>query len=137
MTTRPKKIAVLYLGAVFTAGAVFGMAAYRFYAVNTARADFQVSQLSPHELRDRTVKRLEAELGLSPEQSAQVRETYDYIGERWHDVRDAMEPEFEAMRKERADRIMAILNPEQQQQYRDMLEEKRLKREAQVSGRCY
>jgi Spy/CpxP family protein refolding chaperone len=132
MTARPKKIAALYLGAVFAAGSVFGVAAYRFYAVSTAQAEFQGStqQVSPQEFRERMVLKLEAELGLSPEQTDQVEEIYDYIGERWLDVRDAMEPEFEAMRKERADRIMAILSPEQQQKYHNILEEKRLRREA-------
>jgi hypothetical protein len=49
-----------------------------------------------------------------------------------------MEPEFEAMRKERAERILGILNPEQQEKYRAILEEKRRKREAaQASGSCY
>ena len=131
MTTRPRKIAAFYLGAVFAAGAVFGMAAYRFYEVNTARADFQGStQVSPQEYRERMVRKLQAELLLSPEQTAEVQNIYDYIGERWLDVRDAMEPEFEAMRTERFDRIMSILNPEQQQTYRTILDEKRRKREA-------
>jgi Spy/CpxP family protein refolding chaperone len=138
MIGRPKKIATLYLGAVFTAGAIFGMAAYRFYAVNIAQADFQAAPLSPQEYRARTVGKLQHELNLSPEQTVELQKIYDYIGERWHDVRDAMEPEFEAMRKERAERIMGILKPEQQEKYRAILEEKRRKREAaQANGTCY
>jgi hypothetical protein len=138
MTTRPKKIATLYLGVVFTAGAIFGVAAYRFYAVNSAQANLQVTPLSPQEYRARTVSKLQRELGLSTEQTAELQKIYDYIGERWHEVRDAMEPEFEAMRKERAERIMGILTPEQQQKYRAILEEKRRKREAaQASGNCF
>jgi Spy/CpxP family protein refolding chaperone len=138
MTGRPKKIATLYLGAVFTAGAIFGMAAYRFYAVNSAQADFQTAPLSPQEYRARTVSKLQQELTLTPEQTVELQKIYDYIGERWHDVRDAMEPEFEAMRKERAERIMGILTPEQQEKYRSILEEKRRKREAALaSGSCY
>jgi len=138
MTRRPKRIATFYLAVVFAAGAVFGVAAYRFYAVNSAQADFQAAPLSPQEYRARMVSKLEHELGLSSEQTVELQKIYDYIGERWHDVRDAMEPEFEAMRKERADRIMGILNPEQQEKYRAILEEKRRKREAaQASGSCY
>lgn len=133
-----KKVAALYLSAVFAAGAIFGIAAYRFYAVSAARAEFQVSPVTPQEYRARTVAKLQAELSLTEEQTLEVQKIYDYIGERWHDVRDAMEPEFEAMRKERAERIMGILNEEQQQKYREMLEEKRRKREAaQTSGSCY
>lgn len=137
MNGRPKKIAALYLGAVFAAGAVFGIAAYRFYAVNTANAELQAAPVTPQEYRDRMVGKLQHELGLSPDQTVEVQKIYDYIGERWHDVRDAMEPEFEAMRKERADRIMGILNPEQQEKYRQMLEEKRRKRQAQAAGSSY
>ena len=136
--TGSKKIAVLYLSAVFAAGAIFGMAAYRFYAVSAARAEFRVTPVTPQEYRDRMVSKLQTELNLSPEQTSEVQEIYDYIGERWHDVRDAMEPEFEAMRKERAERMMGILDETQQQKYRLMLEEKRRKREAaQTGGSCY
>jgi hypothetical protein len=133
-----KKVAALYLTAVFAAGAVFGIAAYRFYAASTASAEFQATPVTPQEYRERTVSKLQTELALSPEQTAEVQKIYDYIGERWHDVRDAMEPEFEAMRKERADRIMGILDEGQQQKYREILEAKRRKREAaQTSRSCY
>jgi Spy/CpxP family protein refolding chaperone len=138
MTRRPKRIATLYLAAVFGAGAVFGMAAYRFYAVNSEQADFRTAPLSPQEYRARMVSKLQQELGLSSEQTVELQRIYDYIGERWHDVRDAMEPEFEAMRQERAERILGILTPEQQEKYRAILEEKRRKRAAaQASGSCY
>jgi hypothetical protein len=138
MTRRPKRIATLYLAAVFAAGAILGIAAYRFYAVNIAQADFQTAPLSPQEYRARAVSKLQQELGLSAEQTVELQKIYDYIDERWHDVRDAMEPEFEAMRKERADRILGMLNPEQQQKYRAILEEKRRKREAaRANGICY
>jgi Spy/CpxP family protein refolding chaperone len=138
MNRRPKRIATLYLGAVFAAGVIFGTAAYRFYAVNIAKADFQAAPLSPQEFRAQAVSKLQRELDLSPEQTAELQKIYDYIGERFHDVRDAMETELEAMRKERADRILGILNPEQQEKYRAILEEKRRKREAaKASGSCY
>jgi hypothetical protein len=133
-----KKVAALYLSAVFVAGAIFGMAAHRFYAVSSARAEFQVSPVTPQEYRERMVSKLQAELNLDAEQTAEIQKIYDYIGERWHDVRDAMEPEFEAMRQERKDRIVSILNEEQKQKYLSILEEKRRKREAaQTSGSCY
>lgn len=138
MTRRPKRIATLYLGVVFAAGAILGVAAYRFYAVNIAKAEFQAAPLSPQEYRAQAVSKLERELGLTPEQTVELQKVYDYIGERWHDVRDAMETELEAMRKERADRIMGMLTPEQQEKYRAILEEKRRKREAaKASGSCY
>jgi hypothetical protein len=136
--TGSKKVAALYLSAVFAAGAFFGIAAYRFYAVSAARAEFQVTPVTPQQYREQMVARLQAELNLTPEQTAEVQKIYDYIGERWHDIRDAMEPEFEAMRHERKERILGVLDGEQKQKYLDILEEKRRKREAaQTSGSCY
>ena len=138
MSNRPQKLAVLYLGLVFLAGAVVGIAGYRFYAVNTAEANLQMRQPTPQEYRKHMVSKLQTELKLTPEQTASIQEIYDYIGDRWIEVRDAMEPEFEAMRKERAERIMAILNPEQQQRYRAILAEKLRQREAaKAAGTCY
>jgi Spy/CpxP family protein refolding chaperone len=138
MNRRPRRIATLYLAAVFAAGAGFGVAAYRFYAVNIAKADFQPAPLSPQEFRAQAVSKLQRELNLTSEQTVELQKIYDYVGERFHDVRDAMETEFEAMRKERADRILGILTPEQQEKYRAILEEKRRKREAaKASGSCY
>jgi hypothetical protein len=135
---RPQKLAVLYLGLVFLAGAIVGVAGYRFYAVNIAEANLRPSQLTPQEYRKHIVSKLQGELKLNAKQTAEVQEIYDYIGDRWIDVRDAMEPEFEAMRKERAERIMAILNPEQQEKYRAILAEKLRQREAaKAAGTCY
>jgi hypothetical protein len=133
-----KKVAALYLSAVFAAGAIFGIAAYRFYAVSAARAEFQVTPVTPQEYRERMVAKLQAELNLSAEQTAEIQKIYDFIGERWHEIRDAMEPEFEAMRHERKQRILGVLDDEQKQKYLSILEEKRRKREAaQTSGSCY
>ena len=136
--TGSKKVAALYLSAVFAAGAIFGVAAYRFYAISAARAEFQVTPVSPQQYREQMVAKLQAELNLNAEQTAEVQKIYDYIGDRWHEVRDAMEPEFEAMRHERKERILGLLDDEQKQKYLSILEEKRRKREAaQTSGNCY
>ena len=40
-----------------------------------------------------------------------------------------MEPEFEAIRQERAERIMAVLTPSQRLAYEQILEERRRRRE--------
>lgn len=136
--TGSKKVAALYLSAVFAAGAIFGIAAYRFYAISAARAEFQVTPVTPQQYREQMVAKLQAELNLNAEQTAEVQKIYDYIGDRWHEVRDAMEPEFEAMRHERKERILGLLDDEQKQKYLSILEEKRRKREAaQTSGSCY
>ena len=53
----------------------------------------------------------------------------DEIGERLRRVREAGEPECEAIRSERADRIMALLDAEQQVKYEQILDERRRRRE--------
>jgi Spy/CpxP family protein refolding chaperone len=132
---KSKKIAALYVSAVFAAGAVFGVAADRFYSVNAAQAE---RRITPEEYRQQMAEKLQRELDLTAEQTAQVRSIYDYIGERWYDVRDAMEPEFEAMRKERTEQIMSILTPQQQEKYRAIVEERRKRQEAAKRGSaCY
>ena len=45
-------------------------------------------------------------------------------------MREAIEPEFEAIRGERADRIMAICDERQKERYRQILEERKKRREA-------
>ncbi len=66
---------------------------------------------------------LDERLNLSDEQLGEVIVIFDEINDRFREVRDAMEPEFEAIRSERADRVMSLLTPEQQAEYQLMLEE--------------
>jgi Spy/CpxP family protein refolding chaperone len=70
---------------------------------------------------------------LDAAQSDEVSRIYDGIGEKYKQVRDEMEPRFDAIRKQRAEQIMAVLNPEQQAKYQSMLEERRRKREQRSS----
>ncbi len=120
----------MYIALVFLAGAVFGFAATRFYSLKIAQATNR--GLSPEEYRARLLQELTADLNLNQDQRGKIEVIVDEIGERFHSVRDAMEPEFAAIRSERAERVMAVLDEAQGGKYAQILEERRKKREARA-----
>ncbi len=119
-----KKQAALALAAVFAAGASLGFAATRFYERGSGPLD-----LDPRQFRNRLLDSLTEDLDLSEDQQAKVELILDEIGERFQSVRDAIEPEMEAIRMERAERIMLCLLPPQQAKYEAILEERQRRRE--------
>ncbi len=125
-----KRTAALYIALVFMAGTVFGFAATRFYSLKIAQATS--GKLSPEEYRTRLLQELTADLNLNQDQQAKIEVIMDEIGERFHSVRDAMEPEFEAIRNARAAQVMAVLDEAQGIKYEQILEERRKRREAQA-----
>ena len=131
MTPQPSRIAALYLGLVFVAGGALGFSVNQFYSAQVAEADDRpCTPLTATEYRQRLMATLDAQLNLDDDQESEILMILDDIGERWHAVRDAMEPEFGAIRQERAERIMGILTPGQQTKYAAILEERERLREA-------
>ena len=129
MNAQPKKVAALYLGLVFVAGSVLGAAAHRFYAVQTA--DARVSQPTRKSSKDRRaelVACLRDEINLTQEQAQQVSAIYDDIGDQYHALKETIDPEVKALRAQRADRIMALLDDEQKLKYQEILAERERKR---------
>ena len=125
---RTKQVAALYLAIVFAAGASLGFATSQFYSAKSAEAVNQTS-LTATQYRMKLVEDLDAALQLDEEQVDEILTILDDVGERFHEVRDAMEPEFEAIRSERATRITAVLTEDQRSQYQLILEERRRRRE--------
>ncbi len=123
-----KRAAALYIALVFLAGAAFGFASNRFYTLKIAQATN--GRLSPEEYRARLLQELTSKLNLNSDQQTQVEAIMDEIGERFHAVRDAMEPEFQAIRGERAARVMEVLDEDQSIEYERILEERRKRHEA-------
>ena len=108
--TKPTRIAALYLAAVFLAGGLFGFVAHGLYSQKTARAENRPP--NPREFRQRYLDKLHKDLALSPEQLTQVTAILDETGERFQDLRERMNPEFEAIRQQQRGQIQALLNPE-------------------------
>ena len=129
MNRPPKSAAALYLLLVFLAGAAFGFAASQFYAARVARAEENGDARTAAQYRKNLVTSLDQDLNLDDDQVSEILQILDDVGDRWYQVRDAMEPEFEAIRQERAERIMAVLSPEQRLSYEKILEERRRRRE--------
>lgn len=123
MSMDSKRTAVLYLMAVFIAGGIFGFAVNEFrYAVTAeAKADDKPASV---EYRKRLVEDLDRRLNLDNDQEAEVLGILDDVCIRFQSVRDAMEPEFEAIRMERTDRIMSVLTPSQRVKYQQIVEER-------------
>lgn len=135
MTSQPKTVAAFYLALVFIAGAAFGFAGSQFYTARVATADETDTIRTAAQYRKNLVASLDQDLNLDDDQVSEILEVLDDVGDRWYQVRDAMEPEFEAIRQERAARIMAVLSPEQRLSYEKILEERRRRR--QESDRRY
>ncbi len=119
-----KKRAAMALTAVFFAGVALGFAAARLGMGRGGPSD-----MTPRQYRGYLLDSLTKELRLTLDQQIKVEEILDEIGERFQSVRDAIEPEMEAIRMERAERIMLCLQPEQQARYEKILEERRRRRQ--------
>lgn len=119
---KPTRLATLYLIVVFLAGALFGVVVHTVYEQRSTRA-----APNPKLFRQHYLAKLEKELSLSPEQVAQVAAILDQTGQRFREIKDRMDPEFQAIRDAQRARIMALLTPEQQPKYQKILEEHRRK----------
>lgn len=135
MNARPKRTAALYLAVVFLAGGAFGFAANQFYAVRIASAEAPRPALTASEYRLSLVDKLDAELTLDEDQIAEILIILDDVGERFIEIRDAMEPEFEAIRQDRGARIMETLSPQQRIVYGRILAERSRRREEKAAKR--
>ncbi len=120
----------LYLAVVFIAGGAFGFSMGQLFSQPTVEAGVNAAAAYRRDL----LHSLDERLDLSDEQLGEVIVIFDDISDRFREVRDAMEPEFEAIRSERAARVMDLLTPEQKAEYQSMLEERQRAREEKVGG---
>lgn len=124
-----KKRAALALAAVFVAGVVSGIAGTRFLGGSRARA----AHMTPGQYRSHLLDTLTQRLDLTENQQAKVDEVLDRINERFRSVSEAIEPEMEAIRAERAERIGLVLTPSQRDEYEKFLDERRKRRQAHLN----
>lgn len=134
MNAHSKRTAALYLALVFCAGAMFGLSVDRFIGAESARASGKGEPgVTPaSEFRRMLVEKLDEELDLDESQVNGILAILGDVEERWHALRDAMEPEFEALRQERASRISSLLDDRQRSIYEGMIEERRRAREEKL-----
>lgn len=125
MMNQSRTRAGLYLAAVFIAGSAFGFSMNQFYSQPTVEAGVNAAAAYRRDL----LHSLDERLDLSDEQLSEVIAIFDEINDRFREVRDAMEPEFEAIRSERAERVMSLLTAKQQAEYQLMLDERQRARD--------
>jgi Spy/CpxP family protein refolding chaperone len=126
---KPTRVAVLCLAGVFLAGALFGVVAHSVYSQRATAA--AANPPTPKDLHARYLKRLDSRLSLTAAQREKIGPILDGSGDRVRDLRDRMEPEFEAIRHSQRQEIMSLLTPDQQAEYQKLIEEQRRRREEQ------
>jgi Spy/CpxP family protein refolding chaperone len=126
---KPTRVAVLCLAGVFVAGALFGVVAHSVYSQRATAA--ATNPPTPKDLRARYLNRLDSRLTLTPAQREKISPILESSGDRVRELRDRMEPEFEAIRHGQRQEIMTLLTPEQQTEYQKLIEEQRRRREEQ------
>jgi Spy/CpxP family protein refolding chaperone len=126
---KPTRVAVLCLAGVFLAGALFGVVAHSVYSQRATAA--AANPPTSKDLHARYLKRLDSRLSLTPAQREKIGPILDGSGDRVRDLRDRMEPEFEAIRHSQRQEIMSLLTPDQQTEYQKLIEEQRRRREEQ------
>jgi hypothetical protein len=134
MTTSPtRKKAAFYLAVVFIAGGLLGLSASEFYGNHfNGRSRYS----SPVEYRKQLLEKLSSDLDLDAEQQESIDTILVAIGGRVKEVQDAIKPEFAAIRRERTDRIMGVLDVQQQDKYRKIIEESEKRREKREQERA-
>jgi hypothetical protein len=130
MMNQSRTRAGLYLAAVFIAGSALGFSTSQFYSQPTAEAGVDAAAAYRRDM----LHSLDERLGLSDEQLGEVIVIFDEINDRFREVRNAMEPEFEAIRSERAERVMGLLTAEQKAEYELILSEQQRARDEKAGS---
>ncbi len=130
--TRPTRVAAFYLAVVFVAGGLFGFVAHGLYTQKAARAE---ARPNPREFRERYIAKLRSDLSLEPGQVSEITAILEETNSRFREIRERMNPEFEAIRTQQRQKIMALLNPEQRVKYEKLLEQWQRERQQRKSGR--
>jgi Spy/CpxP family protein refolding chaperone len=117
--TATTRKAALWVGAVFLLGAALGgVLGYLFAHRPVSAAN---TPLSESERRAKKIAELKSELSLTPQQSQQV----DAILDNWHSetkaIRDQSDAQIVAIRQKRRNEIRAILTPEQQPKFEELM----------------
>jgi len=96
----------MYFAATFVLGLVVGLGAMFFYAWYGGHWHREFN-------RQRVVRRLTRELGLSEAQARQVDQIFQDAAKNYSELHKQVNPQFDAIRAHTRDRIREVLNPEQ------------------------
>ena len=119
----------LYLGIVFASGGALGFFANRLYTNYSASArPAPKGPPSPQEFRKGLVENYKKRLQLTDDQVQQLQLILDDANAQYQaqfkKEREAIRPELGRIHQDQVDRINAMLNPTQRDEYKRMLEER-------------
>ncbi len=107
---RPNGV-VLYLALVFASGAAVGGFGHWLYTTQSVDAE---EPRSSADYRRDYMAVLQTRLNLTPDQARQLSQILDETRANFHRVFAKHRPEFDAITKEKADKIRVLLNDDQQ-----------------------
>ncbi len=123
---------LIYLTLVFLSGVLVGVLGHRLYTVQSVRA--RPGPRSPEEMRRQYVEDLRTRLKLSDDQINRLTEVLDATGKRFHEVSEKWRPELRAIQDEQTEKIRAILDPAQRNEFEKMRQEREQRRHRGRSG---
>ncbi len=106
--------AYIYFALTFLLGIVVGGAGVFYYVWHTGGWRRPPS-------KERVVRHLKHELNLSDAQVQQLGQIMDDSGRKHEQLRQQLEPQFQALHNETRDRIRQILNPDQLQKFNELV----------------
>jgi len=106
---------------VFALGVALGALAMDFYQRGAWGRGPEGPPRRGESARERYLQRLVKELKLTPEQTEQVRRILDETRQEFLRLRDEMRPRFEEIRRRSRERLRAVLTPEQQAKFEEMM----------------
>lgn len=109
----------LYVGLIFSCGAVLGVFGHSLYAVSVVK-----SSPKPEDVRKKTLSEMQTRMKLSDEQVSKINSIYDETRVRFHEVRERYRPEMDKLQQDQRDKVRLILSSEQRAEYEKMLKER-------------
>jgi hypothetical protein len=128
---KPSWSVAAYLVLVFASGVLVGGFGHRLYSTSsviaTSPAERQPNR--PEDFRKKYVAEMQSRLQLNSSQLEQLNGILDVTRERYRELRERTRPEMKQIQQEQVEKIQAILNPGQQQEYAKFREERERERQ--------
>ncbi|GBC81311.1 hypothetical protein HRbin10_00419 [bacterium HR10] len=106
---------------VFALGVALGALAMEFYQQSVRGRSSAGPPPRGESARERHLQYLVKELGLTQEQTERVRRILDETRQEFLQLRNEMRPRFEEIRRRSRERLRAVLTPEQQAKFDELM----------------
>jgi len=121
--------AAAYLLVVFLSGVVVGGLAYRLYSVKAVASSTERPRMTPQEYRKKAIREMTGRLRLTAEQVQGLERIMDETRKRYRDAhQNVISPQIKAIEEEQHEKIRALLNDSQRDEYGKMLAERAQRR---------